>query len=688
MRDAFTLPVSTLIAALVSAAVVVGAQPDQQLPRFRAGANLVRVDAYVSQDGTAVTDLTADDFEVLEDDVPQSLENFELVRARDATASPTLTGPTTAGSTREQAQMASDPAARVFVIYLDMWHVGLDGSYKSSDAIAEMLEKVIGPNDLVGFMTPEMSPQNLTLVRRGQGLPDLLREGWTWGQTDRLQTADPREQDIRGCYPDVGETEGMALEIIARRREQKTLRSLEDAIGYLDALRDERKFVVLLTSGWVLFRSNEGLARTLGNNAPSTRPPIGVGIDGRAATGADPRNGGTSNYDWCERERVMVSYIDHEREVRELAQRANRANVSFYPVDPRGLVPFDAPIGPDKPPPPSVDAARMRNRQDGLRELAHQTDGAVVLNTNDTGSALARILADTGSYYLMSYYSTNQKLDGRFRRITVRVKREGLEVRARPGYLAPTEAEARAAGGGTAGTRPALAPGVSRALDAIVPGRGNLPMRLQASGLSDRVRAVVELDRATLKDPQWQAGASLRITIETDRGGSPIVIEDTLSAGQRSLIIEGPDQPLAPGRYIIRAEALPANGSGSIRASGGATIAASGAAISSAPIALRRGPTTGLAYLPTADPRFRRTERLRLEVPILAEGQVGGTGRVLTREGQPLAIAVGVSVRTDERSGQRYLQADATLAPLAQGDYVLEVAVGSESAVYGFRIVP
>ena len=330
----------------------------------------------------------------------------------------------------------------------------------------------------------------------------------------------------------------------------------------------------------------------------------------------------------------------------------------------------------------------MRNRQDGLRELAHQTDGAVVLNTNDTGSALARILADTGSYYLMSYYSTNQKLDGRFRRITVRVKREGLEVRARPGYLAPTEAEARAAGGGTAGTRPALAPGVSRALDAIVPGRGNLPMRLQASGLSNRVRAVVELDRATLKDPQWQAGASLRITIETDRGGSPIVIEDTLSAGQRSLIIEGPDQPLAPGRYIIRAEALPANGSGSIRASGGATIAASGAAISSAPIALRRGPTTGLAYLPTADPRFRRTERLRLEVPILAVGQVSGTGRVLTREGQPLAIAVGVSVRTDERSGQRYLQADATLAPLAQGDYVLEVAVGSESAVYGFRIVP
>lgn len=677
------------LVAMVSAAVVSASQPDQQLPRFRAGANLVRVDAYVSLDGNAVTDLTAEDFEVLEDDTPQTIENFELVRARDpGTPNTVLTGPVTAGNTRDQRQLASDPAARVFVMYLDMWHVGLDGSHKSSDLIAETLEKVIGPDDLVGLMTPEMSPQNLTLVRRGQGLPDLLREGWTWGQRDRVLTADPREDDIRSCYPDVRETSGMAAEIIARRREQKTLRSLESTIGYLDTLRDERKFVVLLTNGWVLFRPNERLARTLGGEVPDTRPPIGVGVDGRVATGADPRDGTAGNYEWCERERVMVSYIDHEREVRELAQRANRANVSFYPIDPRGLVVFDTPLGPDRPLPPSADAAQLRNRQDGLRELADQTDGAYVLNTNDTAGALARILADTGSYYLLSYYSTNQKLDGRFRRITVRVKREGLDIRARPGYLAPTESEARAAGVTSASTRPTLAPGVSRALDAIVPGRGSLPMRLQASGLGDRVRAVVELDPSTLKQSEWQAGASLRITIEPDRGGSPVTLEDTMSAGQRSLIVEGPDEPLAPGRYIVRVEAHPVNGSGSIRASGDATIVASGAVISSNPIALRRGPTTGLTYLPTADPRFRRTERLRLEVPILAAGPVNATGRVLTREGQPLGIRVAVSERADEASGQRYIVADATLAPLAQGDFVLEVSAGSESATYGFRLVP
>ena len=78
--------------ALGLGAVLVAQQPAQevpQLPRFRAGANLVRVDAYVSVNGQAVTDLTADDFEVLEDDTPQKIENFELVRPRDTTSDTT-----------------------------------------------------------------------------------------------------------------------------------------------------------------------------------------------------------------------------------------------------------------------------------------------------------------------------------------------------------------------------------------------------------------------------------------------------------------------------------------------------------------------------------------------------------------------------------------------------------------------
>src|SRR5688572_2156062 len=88
----------------------------------------------------------------------------------------------------------------------------------------------------------------------------------------------------------------------------------------------------------------------------------------------------------------------------------------------------------------------MAERQGGLRELAANTDGAVVLNTNDVKGGVARMMTDLNAYYLLRYYSSNTNLDGRFRRITVRVSRPGVRVRARTGYLAPGETEARAAG--------------------------------------------------------------------------------------------------------------------------------------------------------------------------------------------------------------------------------------------------
>ena len=62
-----------------------------------------------------------------------------------------------------------------------------------------------------------------------------------------------------------------------------------------------------------------------------------------------------------------------------------------------------------------------------------------------------RLMTDIGSYYLLGYVSTNTKLDGRYRRLTVRVMRPGVTVRARPGYLAPSASEVAAAGGAAGG---------------------------------------------------------------------------------------------------------------------------------------------------------------------------------------------------------------------------------------------
>ena len=68
-----------------------------------------------------------------------------------------------------------------------------------------------------------------------------------------------------------------------------------------------------------------------------------------------------------------------------------------------------------------------------------------VLNNNDLDIGLKRIANDLSSYYLLGYYSSNAKLDGKFHTIKVRVKRPGVDVRARKGYRSATEEEVAAA---------------------------------------------------------------------------------------------------------------------------------------------------------------------------------------------------------------------------------------------------
>jgi VWFA-related protein len=676
--------------SLVLATVSVAGQQGADQPRFRAGANLVRVDAYISKDGAAVTDLTANDVDVFEDDKPQKIEGFELVTRRPPIPESARVDPTNVAAMREAA---ADSSARLFTLFFDTYHVSLSGSYRARNPVIETLDKVIGQDDLVGAMTPEMSPTNIVYGHRTSSIERFVTDTWHWGERGRFP-ADPIDQDFFRCYPDSGETAGIASRMVTRRREQRALDALSGLVTHLDGLRPERKFVIVFTEGWPLYQRDENLARVLGGGPPGP-DRIGLGPGGKITTGQTQQDQSGQTQEACDRQRLMLAYIDHEIELREILQRANRANVSFYPVDARGLVVFDRDLGSTLEPdlPVSVDAALLRRRQDALRTMADQTDGVAILNTNQVGGALQRVFADVGSYYLMSYYSTNTKLDGRFRRISVRVKRDGLEVRSRPGYLAPTESEARSAGVALPDKTGRLTPtppaSVTRALDALAPARGNLPVRIQASGGPGVVRAIVELDQATLKLPEWSGGGDLKLSIEGERGGNPYTINSVLEPGQRSVTALGPETPLAPGRYSVKAEVTARGTRLPLQVTTFAVVPAETATIGTAALALRRGPSTGLAYQPTADSRFRRTERIRVEVPVLADG-VTTTGRMLNREGQAMPLTVTTSERAE--GNLKLAVAEVILAPLAAGEYVLELSCaaksGTETISYGFRIIP
>src|SRR4029079_13578947 len=103
------------------------------------------------------------------------------------------------------------------------------------------------------------------------------------------------------------------------------------------------------------------------------------------------------------------------------------------------------------------------------------TDGIALMNSNDLRSQLRRIADDLTSYYLLGYYSTNTKLDGRYRAIKVRSTRRGIEVRARHGYNAATPEEVARARAATATPAPDAKASLNKALgyienDARAPG--------------------------------------------------------------------------------------------------------------------------------------------------------------------------------------------------------------------------
>ena len=121
----------------------------------------------------------------------------------------------------------------------------------------------------------------------------------------------------------------------------------------------------------------------------------------------------------------------------------------------------------------------MRLAQDSLRVLSDETGGFAVVNRNDFATAFQRIVDDNSSYYVMGYYSTNDRRDGRFRKIEVQRAQPAGPDRARAQGLR----RARAAGaGGQAGAPNGASPELRDAIESPLPLAG-LPMAMTAVGV-------------------------------------------------------------------------------------------------------------------------------------------------------------------------------------------------------------
>jgi len=686
------------------------AQAPDARPTFRTEANFVRVDVYPTRNGTAVTDLRAQDFEILEDKVPQKIDAFAHVLVRSGGPQDARREPNTVAESLQETQ---NPRARVFVLFLDINHVELAASRAIRKPLVEAIDRLLGPDDLIAVMTPEMSPRDITFARRTTTIDGVLDKYW-WGERDRTNFIDPTDNEYAACYPGIPQAgaatapdQGIAQEMILRRREKQTLDSLQDLVRYLGGVREERKAIVTITDGWRLYTPNAALDRPIDGQAPPGGPSIGIDPRNGQPTNRLPTLNGANRND-CERDRFALSQLDDQRLFHDILDDANRSNSSFYPIDPRGLAVFDEDIvpaagvgvGPGANPMVGLvaDQARLTERHNSVRTLADATDGVAVVDSNDLARGLRRIVDDLTSYYLLGYYSSG-KLDGKFHAITVRVKQPGVQVRARRGYLANTEANTTAISARSAPPTPAAAAAAAEAriVDTAIGSLDNFarerPAWLHAaagwapSGAAT-VWLVFEPGHSANAD-DWTGGGQADAVL-VDAAGRTVASERaTLAPGAQSARLALPvgralsGAPITSGDYEVQIRSKAARGGIAANDTLKITVPASPQATGA--VFFRQGPSTANRAVPTADVRFRRSDRLRLEVPSSANDAV--TARLLDRTGKVLPIPVTASVR-DDADGSRWRVADVVLAPLAPGDYLIEMTAGAERLLQPFRVVP
>jgi VWFA-related protein len=529
-------------------------RPDPQRPgpTFRVSANYVQVDVIVTDSqGRFIDDLRPEEFQLREDTKPQQIATFELINIPWAPARLLWPDPDA-----PPIESAAEPDVetnrggfngRVYLLVIDDLHINTARTSRARELARHFVERAVGPNDLAAVVSTsgrQHTAQEYTnsrralaeaidrVVGRKADSPSIVTLG-----TPRVGTNDPKsvmpDELLDPTTPALAKiTEAPEAERTVRMQQMRaSLDTLTQVAMHAAAIRGRRKAIVL----------------------------IGEGFD----------------YN-------LVDPLGTPREVRDLVQQmieaANRANVSIYALDPRGITQggdeaVDI-VGIDHTLQEAWQKSGQTLRQDegkvakeGLQVFAEGTGGYAFIDQSTMKEAFDRIRTDNSTYYLLSYSPTNDRRDGKFRAIDVVVSRPGAMVRARKGYVEPKGKAATVAApvaevGGESSrvlrdalNNPLPVPGVTIAATAV-PFRGSGPtasvlVLAHLSGQSvsfvpegDKLRGSIELAVVAV-DTQGKS-----------RGGDRLEVTMPLGPEMQSLVVKAGMMletriDLAPGRYQL-----------------------------------------------------------------------------------------------------------------------------------------
>jgi VWFA-related protein len=405
---------------------------DQPAVTFRVEVNYVEVDAFVTDaQGNVVSNLTADDFDVLEDGRAQKISAFSMVNIPIERAE----RPLFAGKAIEpDVQTNEHIEGRIYLLVLDDTHTDFTRTPRVKAAARRFIEQNFGTNDLAAVVYTGRSDASQDFTNN----PRLLIAAIEKFSGRKLRSATIQRIEGARPNPETGQLEpGDDLEEQERALRARTvMANVRKLSEFMAGVRGRRKAMLLIGEG--------------------------VDYDIFAVTG---QLGATASS-------VLL-------DTQDAIAAATRGNLSIYAIDPRGLTTGDEDLITQSGTVGDANLqslqSELRLSQDSLRVLASSTGGFAAVNRNDLNGAFDRIVAENSSYYMFGYYSGNDRRDGRFRKIEVRVKRPGLRVRSRNGYF---EARGRRPAAPTSTT--ALSPAVSEALGSPLPIAG-MPMKVFAA---------------------------------------------------------------------------------------------------------------------------------------------------------------------------------------------------------------
>ena len=365
-----------------------------------------------SQNGKPVDNLKASDFLVTEDGKPQQIGVFEFQKlSNEAVPAP----PPALQQRTEVVAAAAPPAVkpltaieiapekpgdlkyrdkRLMVMFFDMTSMPIQDQMRAQAAALKFLNTQMTASDLMAIMTfaSDIKVVEVFTDDRDALTQDIKKLVIGEGQGLDETVSDDSASDTGAAF----QQDDTEFNIFNTDRQ---LSALESAVKMLASL-NEKKALVYFASGMT-------------------------------------RNG-----------------LDNQAQLQATINAAIRSNVSFYPIDARGLV-ASAPLGDATKSSPGGQAmysgssaravtGNFQGQQETLYTLASDTGGKALLDNNDLSMGIVQAQKDISSYYIIGYYSANEALDGRFRRVKIALKDKDTAARVakldyRQGYYASKE---------------------------------------------------------------------------------------------------------------------------------------------------------------------------------------------------------------------------------------------------------